>query len=248
MLTPVPPHERLVHKLGAVLDLSDAERNAIENLPISIRSFGPGTAVVAEGAHPTECCLVIDGLTCANKTGKDGVLQITSVFVPGDIPDLQSLHLGVLDHALTSLTKSRLGFVSHKAIKAFAHANPRLGDELWRETLVQAAIYADWVVNLGGRNARARVAHLFCEMHTRLKAAGLDNGASGLGLTQVQVSEATGLSTVHVNRVMQGLRAEGLVAKGRLLTVPDWARLAEAAQFDPAYLHIRRQGGAGRNS
>lgn len=91
----------------------------------------------------------------------------------------------------------------------------------WHETLVDAAIYREWVANVGGRNALARVAHLICELASRLESVDLvEDGAFRLPFTQENLADACGLSTVHVNRTLQGLRHRGLITwQGQIVTL-----------------------------
>jgi CRP-like cAMP-binding protein len=156
------------------------------------------------------------------------------------MPDLQSLFLKVMDHSIGTLTASKLAFVSHEAMRDLLHRHPRLAEAFWRDTLVDAAIFREWMVGLGRREAFARIAHLICELFIRLRAVGLVNGyAYELPLTQAELGDALGLSTVHVNRVLKELRNQGLVVlKGKHLVIPDWEKLKEAGEFDPTYLHV----------
>ena len=92
---------------------------------------------------------------------------------------------------------------------------------------------------MGHRPADKRVAHLVCEMLLRSQAVGLTEGDRfEMPLTQEELGDSMGLSTVHVNRTLQELRSEGLIAsKGRRITVKSLDRLMEFADFNPNYLH-----------
>ena len=158
------------------------------------------------------------------------------------MPDLQSLHLEVLDITVTTLTPCKVGFVQHEAMRELCARFPRLSDAFWRETLVAAAVFREWVMNVGRRQAYARIAHVFCEWMTRMEAIGLaaDNTCE-FPMTQNELADATGMTTVHVNRTLQRLRAEGLIElTGSKLTILDWERLQQVGDFDPTYLHYSR--------
>jgi CRP-like cAMP-binding protein len=133
-----------------------------------------------------------------------------------------------------------VAFIEHGHLRDLCHAHPRLADAFWRETLLAGAISRTWVLNIGGRAAYARMAHLLCEMWTRLRAVDLARGeACELPITQAEFGEALGISTVHVNRVLKALRADSLISLERgSLVVDDWAGLRRAGEFDPAYLHL----------
>lgn len=240
------PHDRLLRKLESIASLTSVERDAISELPFRNRSFPPRSAIRSEGERPPECCLVLDGLTCAYNVLPDGSRQITSFFVPGDLPDLQSLHLHKLDHSFGTISQSRLAFVSHEALLALSLEHPGVAMVLWRESLVTGCLHRQWVTNLGRRIAYARIAHLLCELYVRMRVVGLaTEEAFRLDATQAEVGDATGLSPVHVNRVLQELRSDGLiVSQGRSVHVPDWGRLRDAAQFDPTYLHLTAEASA----
>ena len=149
-----------------------------------------------------------------------------SFHIPGDIPDLQSLHLEIMDHSLATVVPTKVAFIPHEAVRTFLRAHPRIADVFWRETLIDAAVFREWVVNVGRRDAYARIAHVLCEIYVRLRAVGLVDGqAYQLPITQAELGDATGLSTVHVNRTLQELRGNGLITtpKGGRVVIEDWA-------------------------
>ncbi len=170
----------------------------------------------------------------------NGKRQIFSFHIPGDIPDMQSIHLSVMDHTLGTICASKVAFIPHEHVRALNRSCPRIADVFWRDTLIDAAVFREWMAGIGRRSAFARIAHLFCELFLRYKATGLTNGNSfNLPVTQSEIGDALGLSTVHVNRVLQELRGNGLITlRGGFLTVLDWDGLREAGEFDPAYLHL----------
>jgi CRP-like cAMP-binding protein len=230
----------LIRMLKSISSVTEDERQALLSLPMHIRELGAGRDMVREGDRPSQSCLLLDGFAHRSKIVGDGRRQIMSFHIPGDIPDLLSLHLPVMDHTLGTIAPSRVGFISHQSLRRLMEQHPRIGNAFWRDTLVDAAVFREWMVGIGRRDARARIAHLFCELVTRMEVAGLALEKSvRLPLTQSLVADALGLSTVHVNRVAQTLRAEGLIAwQGKGLTVTNWEGLKQAGEFDPAYLHL----------
>jgi CRP-like cAMP-binding protein len=233
----------LVRKLETIVDLSAEEREAVLGLPVAVRILNADQDIVRDHERPTQCCLILTGFACRYKTLPGGKRQIMSFHIPGDLPDLQSLHLEVMDHGLGTLTESRVAFITHGTMRAFIRAHPRIGDVFWRDTLIDAAVFREWVTNVGRREAYQRVAHLFCELFVRLEAVGLNNGESyAMPITQAELADATGLSTVHVNRTMQALRANGLITtKNGRVVIEDWEGLQEAGEFDATYLHMRKE-------
>jgi CRP-like cAMP-binding protein len=238
-----PTSTPLIHKLESVLVLSEDEKDVLRKLSGTIKTVGPRQDLVREGDRPHECCLILEGFAYRYKLTEDGRRQIFSFHIPGDIPDLQSLHIDVMDHSLSSLTTCKALFISHETVRNLMQGCPRISDAFWRDALIDAAVFREWILNLGRREAYGRMAHLLCEFYVRLKAVGLTNGdACDMPFTQAELADATGLSTVHVNRTLQDLRGEGLITlRAGSLSVLDWDRLREAGEFDPTYLHLRKE-------
>jgi CRP-like cAMP-binding protein len=190
--------------------------------------------------------MVLEGFTCVYKLTTEGKRQIVAFHVPGDIPDLQSLHLKVMDTSIATVSRCRLGFIPHEALQALCNRYPRIAAALWRETLVDASIFREWMTGIGRREAYNRMAHLLCELFVRLKAVDLiEDETFDLPITQTELADAIGASTVHVNRVLQELRADGLIrSRGTQVHILDWERLKAVGDFDPLYLHLRQDGNA----
>jgi CRP-like cAMP-binding protein len=229
----------LFRRLNAVTGLDDADIAAIRALPINVRHWEAGRTVVSDGSRPTECVLVIEGFCVRAKTTVAGQRQILSIHIPGEIPDLQSLHLHRMDHDLIAVAPSTLGFISHASLRALTRANPNVAEVFWRDTLIDAAIFREWIVNVGQRPAPSRLAHTVVELRRRLAVTGRAAGDTfEMPLTQEQISEALGITPVHANRIIRQLRDDGVVdiSRGRV-SVLDESKLAELAQFDDRYLH-----------
>jgi CRP-like cAMP-binding protein len=232
----------LIRKLESIAPVHEDERAAILALPMTIKKLKKDQDIVREHDRPSQCCLVLEGFLFRYKIVSSGKRQIFSFYIPGDIPDLQSLHLQTMDHNIASLTPSKVAFIQHETLRAFLHVHPRIGDVFWRDTLIDAAVFREWMVGIGRRDAYARIAHLFCELYLRLKAVGLAE-AEGYALptTQAVLGDALGLSTVHVNRSLQKLRGNGLIrmTDGNV-QITNWAGLRAAGEFDETYLHLRQ--------
>jgi CRP-like cAMP-binding protein len=236
-----PEQERLLRKLESIVDLSAEDRQGLLALPITVKSLDADRDIVRERDRPTECALVLEGFVCRYKLIADGKRQITGFYLPGDIPDLQSLYVEVMDHSLGTLTATRVALFPHDSIRSLLRRHPSLAEAFWRDTLIDAAMFREWMIGLGRRDAYARIAHLFCELFVRHRAVRLTNGDGfDLHATQAELGDALGLSTVHVNRVLQDLRKDGLIAlRGKRLTILKWDELKRAGEFDPLYLHLK---------
>lgn len=226
----------------ALFELSVEERAALEALPLQAAHIEAYQDIVREGDRPGRSFALLSGIACTYKTTRGGKRQVMTYHVPGDVPDFQSLHLQTLDMTIAAITPCRVGFVQHEAVRALLRAQPRLGEVFWRATLIDAAIVREWMLNTGRRDAYARMAHLLCELITRLGAVGLAPDLScDLPMTQPELADALGITPVHVNRTIRELKAAELITlRSRRLVVHDWKGLVAAAEFDPTYLHLRR--------
>ncbi len=238
--------EPLVRKLGSIASLSFDERQAILNLPAKVRTLGPHHDIVRDGDRPSQCGLVLEGWVCRYKLLSQGRRQITAFHVSGDLPDMQSVHLSVVDHGIATVGQAVVAFIPHEPLRVVLAKFPGLAATLWRDTLVDAAIFREWVVNVGRRSAYQRLSHLFCEMYVKQAAVGLaQDHCCPLPLTQVDLADATGLTSVHVNRTLKEMRQNGLITlQGGRLTVHDWAELTSVAGFDRTYLHVEPRAAA----
>jgi CRP-like cAMP-binding protein len=229
----------LVKKLKVANVLDEGDIRAIQNLPTRTRELRPREVILSEGDRPRECCVIGEGFAFTCKMTSSGSRQILSLHIPGDIPDLQNLQLKLMDHDLVTLTPCTLGFVPLEAIRALTRTRPNVAYALWRETLIGTAIFREWVVNVGQRSAHARIAHLLMEIYLQLKAIGrASDDIFDFPITQTELADCVGLSPVHVNRVLQDLRRQGILRVKRSefqLLKPQ--ELKSIAGFDPSYLH-----------
>jgi CRP-like cAMP-binding protein len=211
--------QALIRKLERGLRLIDGERAALESLPVRVEQIRADQDIVREGDRRESCFVLLEGVAAALKRTGTGKRQIMTFHIAGDIPDLQSLHISRLDNTVSTLTPCKVGFVEHDALVNLCARFPRITNALWRETLTDAAIFKEWVLNVGRRDAYAGVAHLICEVVTRMRAVGLvHDDRCAFPMTQNELADAVGISAVHVNRTLQELRAAGLItlARGKL--------------------------------
>src|SRR5215218_5848467 len=249
------PYTKFVRRLESILTLSDEDIRLLSEMPTTVRSYRTDQDIVREGDSPSQCCLLLDGFLYRHKIANGSSRQIMSFHVPGDIPDLHSLHLSRMDHNLTSLGPTVVAFVPHSYFREILPRSQRLTHALWRETLVDSAVFREWVVNVGAREAIARVAHLLCEIKLRLQIVGLVRDSTfTLPARQADIADACGITAVHTNRVVQELRAKGLIEwEGKCVTILRWDELAKIGDFSAEYLHLRdedeeREGAALKQS
>ena len=231
----------LLRKLNSIATLDHEDQIAVDRLPLQLTDLKADQDIVREGDRPSRSCFLLSGMACWFKVTGEGRRQILSFQISGDLPDIQSIHLATLDSTLTTISPCRVAFVQHEALLEICAKRPNVANAFWRMTLIDAAVFREWVANVGSRQALGRIAHLLCELVTRIRAVGLaDKFVCELPVTQTELADATGLSTVHVNRTLQSLRKQKLIHwKDSQLEVLDWAGLQKAGDFDPTYLHMR---------
>lgn len=223
--------------------LSDGERDALERAALPPRPFRPGTDVVREGDVTGHLHFLIKGWACRYKTNRDGGRQIVGVSVPGDAANLDALMFDRPDYGVRTLTAASVVAIPRDRALELAEQHGGIAKVLTWLTLVENAVLSQWALCLGRLSAHQRLAHLLCELAVRSTEGEADAGAFELPLTQEQLADALGLTSVHINRMMQQLRSEQLiVTSGRMVTIPDMARLRDIGEFDPAYLHLEDGG------
>ncbi len=229
----------VVRKLGRLARLDDEDRRLLASLPVRLERVRSGRYLVREGERPDECCFLVSGYACRHKTTAAGTRQIVSFHLRGDILDIQHLLLERADHNVQAISEATIAWLPRARLLELATGRPAIGQALWRDCLIDASIFREWVLNVGRRDARSRIAHMLCEFAARCKAAGLGTGdCFDLPMTQEQIGDATGLTPVHVNRMLRALDEEGAISRvGRQMRIVDWNRMKSIADFDPAYLH-----------
>jgi CRP-like cAMP-binding protein len=221
--------------------LSNEECEAVLRLPSPARHVRPNYDIIAPGQTVDHACLVTHGIVARYDQMRNGRRQITALHIAGDMCDLHSVVCPTAAWGLNAMTAVTIVNVPHRELRKLAVTYPNIALAFWRDSTADASILAKWVGNIGRRNARARMAHLLCEMALRVEKAGLGTRTSfWLEVTQQNLADALGLTAVHVNRTMQALRSEGLIhVESRTVNIVDWDRLCELAEFDPAYLLLQ---------
>ena len=237
-----PTHPALQMFLRRLLrrsSLEPEEQQAILNVSYKVNQVRPRTDIVSPGETITQACLVGKGLAARFDQMRDGKRQIVAFHLPGDMCDLHSVVAPTAGWGIAALTASTVLHIPHADLRRLAVDFPAIGLAFWRDGTVDGSILAKWVGNLGRQDARARLAHVLCEIATRMHCAGLADSRTcfTFDATQEQLADAVGLTAVHVNRTMQALRRDGLIeTRGHTIDVKDWEGLAATAEFDPAYL------------
>lgn len=239
MSPPIAALELYLRKIEARHPMSPAARQAIFDLPSGREEFEIYRDMVREGDRTSRCFLLESGCASRYKTLPDGGRQINSFHFPGDMVDLQSVLLLVADHAIRSHAPTTIVTFDCQDVLRLAEEWPEWGRAFWFDTMVDSAIFREWMLNVGRRSALSRVAHLLLEFAWRLAAIGLSDGDKfEMPVTQNDLADAAGLSAVHTNRSLQRLREKGMIRSyGRTVVIEDRDGLAKVAAFDTGYLH-----------
>jgi CRP-like cAMP-binding protein len=233
-----------VERLLSHSELSAEEREAVAALPATRMEVNAHRDIVRLGETVDHSCLIEQGLVGRFGQTETGSRQIVSVHVAGEMVDLHSLMVPQASTALNALTSSVVLRVPHRALRELGVCCPAIAAAFWRDCVLQASIVAQWLVNVGRRDARSRLAHLLCEMAIRSRRLGQPPSLRyEFPMTQEQIGDVLGLTAVHVNRMLTALRDDNLVAISRgFVEILDWSGLADAAEFDPTYLHLKNGG------
>jgi CRP-like cAMP-binding protein len=233
-------HSPIIRKIETFTALSEEEKQALVSAIGPAKDIGADEDIVFDGDRPSHCCVILEGFACRYKLLEDGRRQIMSFHIAGDIVDLHALLLQEMDHSVGTLTPCKIACIPHSALLDIIERYPRIARALWRDTLIDAAVFREWMVGLGRRSSYGRVARLLCEVYVRCEAVGLAvDYRYPFPVTQTELGDATGLSLVHVNRTLQELRGDGLITvAAKTVTIQDWEGLKRAAEFSPKYLHL----------
>jgi CRP-like cAMP-binding protein len=219
--------------------MSSGDELGLRQLPFAVKAVANDEDIVRQGDRPDVTVFIVSGTLARYHTMPNGERQYLSVHIAGDLPDVQSLFLKIMDHSVCSLGDSEIATFKHEAVTDLLTKRPNIASAFWRMTLVDAAIFRQAITNNSSRPPVARIAHFCCEQYSRARDAGLVDGNScRLPLSQIQLGQTLGMSHISVNRALQVLRAERLLdLRHGVLTVNNWRGLVRRAGFDPTYLH-----------
>jgi CRP-like cAMP-binding protein len=240
-----PDLQQFLDRLTSRSLLTEEEQQAILELPGYAEQVRSNRDFVRLGEQLDHACLIVAGFVGRFGQNSNGARQITALHIPGDMADLHSVVQPEATSALQALSTATILRIPHDAVRRTAARYPAVAEALWRDCMVDASILSQWVVNVGRRDAKARIAHVLCEVALRVGAA----PAKGeimfpFPVTQTQLADVTGLTAVHVNRTLQCLRSEHLAdVRHTNARIYDWDGLAAAGDFDAEYLqmHVKPQ-------
>jgi CRP-like cAMP-binding protein len=238
------PAAALIRTLESLGPLSAGAKDALVKLPHAIREIRPHEIILREGDEPSNIYLLLEGCVFRSTVLMGGGRQIMALHIPGAILNLQNLFLAKMDHSVSALMRTTVALIPHREIRTLIEAHPLIAIRLWHETFIDAAISRKWLTGVGRRTAYANVAHFICEFVARMRSAGMSDGQTcDVPLTQSELGDALGLSTVHVNRTLKKLHQDGIVTWGSSsLVIHNTELLIEVADFDETYLELLNPG------
>jgi CRP-like cAMP-binding protein len=237
------PQETLIRNLKEHSRLRDGDVAEICNFSFVTRELSPDEDFIRQGDYPEHAVLVVSGMVARYHLLKGGRRQYLSFHMSGDLPDAQGLFIERMDHALCAIGPARVASIPHKQILKAFERRPSLGIAIWRETLLDAAIFRDAITNNSARLKPTRMAHLFCELFYRARLAQLNQGnRCSIPLTLVQLGETLAMAIASVNRALQQLRSSGSMdfRDGELIVLK-WRELQRLGDFNPDYLHLKKR-------
>jgi CRP-like cAMP-binding protein len=232
--------EKVLARYDKRVAISSEARAALLALPYDLKTYAKNIYLVREGDAARSAKLIMDGLAFRHRITAAGARQIVSLHIVGDFVDLEGSLLDVADHSVQALEDCTVAEVPRAAVVELIDQHGPLSRAMWIDTLIDASVYREWVVNVGRRDGRSAMCHLLCEFGKRLEFAGLSDGGSfEMPVTQEQLADCLGITPVHVNRVIRELDKEGvIIRRQRHIEVPNRAKLIEIAGFNEAYLHL----------
>ena len=232
----------LIKRLAMLCPLSGVEQAKLVTAIARTYEVNRGRDVTVLGESEGSCHVLLDGIAAPYRMLSDGRRQITRFCIPGDLLDLDGFVGGKMDHNVVTLGRCTIGVIAHEALRGLSREHPAIALALWRHTLADTAVFREWVVNVGQRSALERIAHVICEVFTRLRDAGRAAEIDGRPtfdwhIKQTDIADATGITPVHVNRSLQALRGGGLIHLSHsTMTILDWDGLADLSGFETDYL------------
>ena len=224
--------------------LDERALDRLRSIPTEHVAYAPGEVIIPADRRISRSCMMLRGMSARSHqlVGRPDERVITALHVPGDFVDLHGFVLAGLEHSVIAVGPTEVEFIDHSELTEITETHPHLTRLLWMSTLIDAAIHRQWLVAAASLRSSAHLAHLLCEIYTRLNAVGAaDSLRFNLPLLQRELADILGYSPIHINRAVRDLRDRALIRwQGTEIEILDWAGLSRLARFDPAYLDLER--------
>ena len=235
-----------VTRLKTLTRLDDTDLSALAHLYGDKRNLRRKAELVAQGGQMRRVHILLEGWACRYRLLADGQRQITQLLLPGDICNIDTMRLRTSDYAVMTLTPCTVVTLDAASLREVALLYPHIGEALCWFGALENSMLAERNASLGRRSAQSHLAHLFCELLVRLTVVGQARGNEyTLPVTQEDMADVLGLTSVHLNRMLQGLKAGGLIERcSQNLVIRNWGALRREAGFKVDYLHLEGVDGS----
>lgn len=230
-----------VRNLKRRIALSEDDLASAASICSMARHYPGKQDLIREGDEPGPLFAFLEGWGYRYKILPEGTRQVLGFMLPGDFCDMHTSVLREMDHSIATVTPCLVAAIDRAKLQEFVERTPTITHAFWLLQLIDLGVARSWIVSMGRRGSEARVAHLMCELFIRANAAGLATGTTcAMPISQILLSDALGLTPVHVNRVLRTFRTQGIMhlAKGELI-IDDISELVAVAGFNDVYLQRR---------
>ena len=194
--------------------------------------------LVVDGYEYRKLGFVKEGYAMRYKLLRNGKRQILNVILPGDVVGLPgSFHDRAL-YSVTAISDLRMHVCVLDAYVRLCYQRPQFGLALSWIAVQEATTYAEHIIDVGRRTPIERLSHFLLELYARLRAVGYtEENRFTLPFSQEVMSDVLGLSVPHLNRMMQQLRSEKLIADSeRRVEFVDLGAMQALAHYQPQKL------------
>ena len=221
-------------------DLSREDVKLLQSLEEEPRDYKRGDTIMAQGEKQRQLYIVSKGWCFNYVHDADGRRQILDIHMPGEIAGMREVAHNNSISALEAATDCTLCHFPRSRLNDLFGASAKLTGIFFLISMRREAILMERVINLGRRDAFQRICHYISETQCRLSMINEEQITRiRQPLTQNQLSDAMGLSEVHINRVFKRLKESGWVTfDGQFIDLHNIGELQLAAQFSDEHLQI----------
>ena len=200
------------------------------------RSFQAGQTVIWSGDRMDFVASVVSGIATLTQTLEDGRRQMVGLLLPSDFVGRPGRAMATYD--VTATTDLVMCCFRRKPFEDMLVRTPHVAQRLLEMTLDELDAAREWMLLLGRKTAREKIASLLAIVARRdasLKLTEtLGKASVELPLTREEMADYLGLTLETVSRQISALKRDGVIRLHgkRLIEIPDYRRLLEEAGDD----------------
>lgn len=193
------------------------------------RNYPAGQTVVWAGDRMDFVASVVSGIATLSQTMEDGRTQMVGLLLPSDFVGRPGRDEAAYDVVAT--TDLTICCFRKRPFEALMEKTPHIGQRLLEMTLDELDAAREWMLLLGRKTAREKIASLIAIIARRdgtlPQASKSKNFAFDLPLTREAMADYLGLTLETVSRQITALRKDGVIhlTGKRHVTIPDMERL-----------------------